>query len=132
MPEVPGGAAVDVVVALAFLLFVLSVLTAALAELIATAFNWRGQMLRQAVGRLLGEPAAAELYATRRVALLHGPRDRLPSYLPADVFGEPEELERDFTDLMDRVTGWYKRRLMWTVLAIALLGCVALNADVFA
>ena len=42
MPEVPGGAAVDVVVAVAFLLFVLSIVSAAVTELIASAFNWRG------------------------------------------------------------------------------------------
>jgi len=33
---------------------------------------------------------------------------------------------------MDRMTGWYKRRVQWTILLVALLGCVALNADVFA
>jgi hypothetical protein len=33
---------------------------------------------------------------------------------------------------MDRMTGWYKRRVQWTLLLVALLGCVALNADAFA
>jgi hypothetical protein len=141
MPEVPGGAAVDVVVAVGFLLFVISVLCAAVTELLASAFNWRGRMLRRAIGRLLGEPDAAALYASPRIARLHGPSGRLPSYIPARVYGAAaaelvtaggDELQRDFEDLMDRATGWYKRRVLWTVLAIALAGCVALNADVFA
>jgi hypothetical protein len=144
MPEVPGGAAVDVVVAVGFLLFVISVLCAAVAELLASALNWRGRMLRTAVARLLGERDAAALYASPRIARLHGPRGRPPSYIPARVYsaavaelgGEQraaaDELERDFEDLMDRATGWYKRRILWTVLAIALAGCVALNADVLA
>jgi len=128
MPEVPGGAAVDVVVAVAFLLFVLSIVSAAVTELIASAFNWRGRMLRDGLGRMLGPERAAALYDTPRVRALHGPRGRLPSYLPAAVAsGVP-----GFGDLMDRMTGWYKRRVQWTVLLVALLGCIALNADSFA
>ena len=127
MPEVPGGAAVDVAVSLAFFLFVLSVVSATVTELISSALNWRGRMLRDAVGRLLGEDAAREFYASRPIQLLHGPRGRLPSYIPADLFGARAE---EFGRLMDRVTGWYKRRTQWTLLAVALLGCAALNADV--
>jgi hypothetical protein len=98
MPEVPGGAAVDVVVALAFLLFVLSVVCAAVVEIIASARNWRGRMLRQAIERLHGGDGAAAIYASHRVAILHGPADRLPSYLPTWVYenaarevGEPAD-----------------------------------------
>lgn len=125
MPEVPVGAAVDVILTLAFVLFVLSVISAAVTELIAGALNWRGRTLRSAVGRLLGEERARQFYAESPVSLLHGPRGRLPSYLPARLF----EDEDTFEDLMDRVSGWYKRRIQWTVLLVALLGCAALNAD---
>jgi len=127
MPEVPGGAAVDVVVAVAFLLFVLSVVSAAVTELIAGAFNWRGRMLRDGLGRALGEERASALYDSPRVRMLHGPGGRLPSYLPAAVASGVD----GFGELMDRMTGWYKRRVQWTVLLVALSGCVALNADVF-
>ncbi len=128
MPEVPGGAAVDVVIAVAFLLFVLSIVSAAVTELIASARNWRGRMLREGLGRLLGPERAAALYDSPRVRALHGPGGRLPSYLPRAVTSDLD----GFGDLMDRMTGWYKRRVQWTVLAVALAGCVALNADVFA
>ena len=128
MPEVPGGAAVDVVVAVAFLLFVLSIVSAAVTELIASAFNWRGRMLRDGLGRALGPERAAALYESPPVRALHGPRGRLPSYLPPAVASGVE----GFGDLMDRMTGWYKRRVQWTILLLALLGCAALNADTFA
>jgi hypothetical protein len=138
MPEVPGGAAVDVVVALAFLLFVLSVVSAAVAELIANARNRRGRMLRRALDRLLGEETAARVYETWDVRVLSGPGGRLPSYLPERVFtralreadpAHPALRDGVYDDFMDRVSGWYKRRVQWTVLAIALAGTIAINAD---
>src|SRR3712207_8760749 len=46
------------------------------------------------------------------------------SYLPAAVTADLP----GFGDLVDRMTGWYKRRVQWTVLLVALLGCIALNA----
>jgi hypothetical protein len=128
MPEVPGGAAMDVVVAVAFLLFLLSVVSAAATELIASARNWRGRMLRDGLGRVLGHERAAALYDSPRLRALHGPGGRLPSYIPAAVASDVP----GFDDLMDRMTGWYKRRVQWTVLVLALLGCVALNVDVLA
>jgi len=85
-------------------------------------------MLRDGLGRGLGEERAAALYDSPQIRALHGPGGRLPSYLPQaaapGVAG--------FDDLMDRMTGWYKRRVQWTVLVLALLGCVALNVDVLA
>ena len=141
MPEVPGGAAVDVVVALAFLLFVLSVVSAAVAELIANATNRRGRMLRSAIAQLVGEEAAARVYETWPVKVLHGPGGRLPSYIPERVFTRAlreaapghEALRHEiYDDFMDRVSGWYKRRVQWTVLAIALAGTIAINGDPYA
>lgn len=95
-------------------------------------------MLRDALARLHGEDRAAALYASREVSLLHGPRGRLPSYLPHSVhdravrsIGGPAPGPA-FGDLMDRVSGWYKRRVQWAVLAVALSSCVALNVDAFA
>lgn len=135
MPEVPGGAAVDVVVALAFVLFGLCVVCAAAVELLAGARNWRGRMLRDAMAQLHGEDGAAALYATRDLAVLHGPRSRLPSYVPAHVHTTAAEAigqatpERTFDDLMDRTSGWYKRRVQWAVLAVAFLACGTFNLD---
>jgi hypothetical protein len=137
MPEVPGGAAVDVVVALAFVLFVLCVVCAAVVELIAGARNWRGRMLRAALAQLHSEDGVAALYATRDVAILHGPGGRLPSYLPAHVHTKAAQAierptpERTFDDLMDRTSGWYKRKVQGAVLAVALLGCATLNLDAY-
>jgi hypothetical protein len=128
MPEVPGGAAADAVVAVAFLLFFLSIVSAAATELLASAFNWRGRMLRQGLERWLGSERAATLYDAPRLRMLHGPRGRLPSYIPPGVASEVD----GFGDLMDRMTGWYKRRIQWTVLLVALLGIVLLNVDAFA
>src|SRR5215204_3269472 len=128
MPEVPGGAAVDVVVAVAFLLFVLSIVSAAVTELVASARNWRGRMLREGLGRVLGEERAAALYDSPQVRALHGPGGRLPSYLPGEVTLDLA----GFGNLMDRMTGWYKRRVQWTVLLVALVGVVLLNIDAFA
>src|SRR5688500_8638524 len=125
MPEVPGGAATDAVVAVAFLLFFLSVVAAAATELLASALNWRGRMLRQGLERALGPERAAALYDSPRLRMLHGPRGRQPSYLPPAVASEVE----GFGDLMDRMTGWYKRRVQWTVLILTLVGLAVLNVD---
>jgi hypothetical protein len=127
MPEVPGGAAADAVVAIAFLLFLLSMISAAVTELLAGAFNWRGRMLRDGLERALGGERAAALYDSAAVRALHGPRGRLPSYLPPTVMADVP----GFGDLTDRMSGWYKRRVQWTVLVVALLGCVVINADVY-
>jgi hypothetical protein len=128
MPEVPGGAAADAVLAVAFLLFFLSVVAAAATELLASALNWRGKMLRQGLERAVGPERAAALYDSPRLRMLHGPRGRQPSYIPPAVAADVE----GFGDLMDRMSGWYKRRVQWTVLLLTLLGVVALNVDVFA
>src|SRR5215208_6461752 len=98
MPEVPGGAAVDVVVAVAFLLFALSIVSAAVTELIASALNWRGRILRDGLERMLGRERAIALYDSPRVRMLHGPRGRLPSYLPSSVTSELA----GFGDVTDR------------------------------
>jgi hypothetical protein len=72
--------------------------------------------------------AGGHLYDAPRLRMLHGPRGRLPSYIPPGVASEVD----GFGDLMDRMTGWYKRRIQWTVLLVALLGIVLLNVDAFA
>ncbi len=128
MPEVPGGAAADAILAVAFFLFFLSIVCAAATELVASALNWRGRMLRLGLERSLGRERAAALYDSPRVRSLHGPRGRPPSYLPPAVGSEVEGCG----DLMDRMTGWYKRRVQWTVLLVALVGIALLNADAFA
>jgi hypothetical protein len=40
-----------------------------------------------------------------------------------------ENVERWYDDVMDRVSGWYKRRTQWTLLAIGLVAAGFLNVD---
>jgi hypothetical protein len=40
-----------------------------------------------------------------------------------------ENIERWYDDVMDRVSGWYKRRMQWILLAIGLLAAGLLNVD---
>jgi hypothetical protein len=41
-------------------------------------------------------------------------------------------LERSFDEVMDRVSGWYKRRVQWILLVVALVVVGAANVDSFA
>ena len=185
--------ALDVVIGLAFVYFLLSLVCSAINEGIATALNSRAKTLEEGIRQLLGsEQAAKDFYENWRVAALFKPRrflgwvpglrDKKPSYIPSRAFalaildtfapGEMgdshdllqrakkvadespnervkkivndalvegrnradkvrESLERQFDESMQRVSGWYKRRvqLILFVVALALVG--AINADSF-
>jgi hypothetical protein len=43
-----------------------------------------------------------------------------------------ENIERWFDSAMDRVSGWYKRRVQWITLGVGFALAVAINADTFA
>jgi hypothetical protein len=49
-----------------------------------------------------------------------------------DVAQLQRHLEEWYNTAMDRVSGWYKRRSQWIVLALGLLASVAVNADCIA
>lgn len=94
----------DVVIALVFLYLLFAMTCTAVNEAIASAFNRRGRMLRQAVEHLLGDAGlASAVYQHPLIASLGQPPRRgrpaappLPSYIPAKRFA---------TALTDHLTG---------------------------
>jgi hypothetical protein len=195
VPNVSGNAAIDVLVGLFFLYFLLSIVCSAINEAIAAVFNMRAAYLERGIRTLFGRDTNVRaFYSHWRVrALIKPPGNvfkgpRKPSYIPSrtfaltllDTFAPPEDaadnedliaraeralgpaddkassrpneivrgllrdalseagddrdkfratIERSFDDVMDRASGWYKRRvqLILFVLALALVGVV--NAD---
>jgi hypothetical protein len=199
--------AVDVLIGLAFLYFLLSIICSAINEGIMTALNQRAKDLEAGIRQMLeGEPTKSTLtpvqqfYGNPRVQTLFKPkrflgwipglRDKKPSYIPSRIFaltildtvapsdggkvGEnrdvvalaqtfvearekktahprlwkmveealteaqgnrdkfQESLERQFDEVMQRVSGWYKRRTQLILFGIALVLVGAINADSFA
>jgi hypothetical protein len=49
-----------------------------------------------------------------------------------DVTKARENIEGWFNSAMERVTGWYKRRTQWIILALGLAVAIAVNADTIA
>jgi hypothetical protein len=183
--------ALDVLIGLAFLYFLLSVIASAINEGIATAFNLRAKTLGAGLKQLLGDQAAADrflddkrvqaLFKPRRfLGWIPGLRDKRPAYIPSRVFaftllhtfagdsdshdlfeqarkvvtlapnqrvkqiaddaiteaqGDVEELrkslERQFDEVMQRASGWYKRKVQLILFVIALGLVGAINADSF-
>ncbi len=54
------------------------------------------------------------------------------SHAQGDVARFRQALERPFDEVMDRASGWYKRRVQIIMFCIALVLAVAVNADTFA
>ncbi|HEV8248721.1 MAG TPA: hypothetical protein VGQ15_01990 [Gaiellaceae bacterium] len=188
MPDVSGLAALDVLVGLFFLYFLLSIVCSSVQEFVAQVLNLRAKTLEEGVRNLVGDENLTERFFRHpRLKSLSKPRVRLrsghgPSYIPSRVFAItlmdtlfPEEhgrdvialareavddedvparvrtmlrdaldqagdrrdrltaaLERSFDEGMDRVSGWYKRRASYTLLAIAVLVVAIVNVDTFA
>jgi len=189
MPDVSGLAALDVLVGLFFLYFLLSIVCSSVQEFIAQVLNLRAKTLEDGVRNLIGDQAMAERFFRHpRLKALSKPRGwigragRGPSYIPSRVFAVtlmdtlfPEEhgrdvialarqavddesvparvrtmlrdaldhagdrrdrftaaVERSFDEGMDRVSGWYKRRAQYILLAIAVVTVTIVNADTFA
>ena len=188
MPDVSGLSALDVLVGLFFLYFLLSIVCSSLQEFIAQLLNLRAQTLEEGVRNLVGDETLTERFFRHpRLKSLSKPRGwirragRGPSYIPSRVFAVtlmdtlfPEEhgrdpialakeavndenvparvrtllrdaldhagerrdrftaaLERSFDEGMDRVSGWYKRRAQYTLLAIAIVVVAIVNVDTF-
>ena len=189
MPDVSGIAALDVLIGLFFLYFVLSIVCSAINEAISQALNLRAKNLERGIHNLLADPAhVQQFYDHWRVQSLFKPPvpllgRRPPSYIPSrvfaltilDTFAPPADgveshdlvtradqavkgirnnvvqgliqdalnesranvdrfrtaLEKSFDEVMDRASGWYKRRvqIMLFVIAFALVGVS--NADSF-
>jgi len=197
MPNVSGSAALDVLIGLFLIYFLLSIVCSAINEAIAAGFNLRARDLERGIRNLVEDPAHVEgFYATARVKALFKPAGRIfgeraPSYIPSrvfamtllDTFAPPAKdaeshdlvkrakdkleagasspglplnntvrtlfedalaeagrdrdrfraaLERSFDEVMDRASGWYKRRVQLILFVIALGLVGAINADSFA
>ena len=178
--------ALEVVIGLVFLYFILSLVCSAINEFIASMFRWRAQLLREGIENLLsgtddrraGERLARQLYDHPLIQGLVRPgwggRSRWPSYVPSRTFvaalidvgrkaADTDDVEaairavpnvnlssallalyeragRDVTkfqaiaeewydDAMERVSGWYRRRVQIWLAAIATALTLFLNAD---
>jgi hypothetical protein len=205
--SITGNAAIDVFIGLAFLYVLLSTVSSAINEGIATALNLRAKDLEKGIKKLLGDDEAAKnaFYTAWRIEALSKPKrflestrlakripdlkDKKPSYIPSRVFaltlledvhkidGEFDNLharaealvaddgaspaikrllgdalreadlvseaaakvealrkalETSFDEAMERVSGWYKRRIQLVLFVIALALVGAINADSFA
>lgn len=91
MPDVSGIPALDVIIGLIFVYFVLSIVCSAFNELIAAALNLRARNLKSAVANLLGDERLVDaFYDDPRVNALMKPRlllgRRRPSYIPPRLF----------------------------------------------
>ena len=195
MPNVSGNAALDVLIGLFFLYFLLSIVCSSINEGISAVFKLRAAYLERGIHVLLADPEKAkEFYGHWRMQSLIKPpglifmAQRNPSYIPSRVFaltlldtfappagGAPDDLiararaalgpqatgtglnetvrgllqdalneagadvarfraslERSFDDVMDRASGWYKRKVQLILLGLALALVVGINADSFA
>ena len=196
MPNVSGIAALDVLIGLFFLYFLLSIVCSSINEAIAAVLNMRAGYLERGIHTLLSrEGNVKSFYSHWRVRALIKPPGKIfkgprkPSYIPSRTFaltlldtfappenaaenddliaraeralGAPEDesesrrpteivrgllrdalaeargdrdkfratIERSFDDVMDRASGWYKRRVQLILFVLALgLVCV-INAD---
>jgi hypothetical protein len=88
------------------------------------------------VGTTVASPTAAATTALLRQAVLGLQNDKLKrALLPlVDAAGDNasqarENIEKWFDSAMDRVSGWYKRRVQWIVVFLGLLLAILSNAD---
>jgi hypothetical protein len=193
VPDVDGMAALDVLIGLFFLYFLLSLVCSAINEAISQIFNLRAHDLTRGVRNLLeNEGAVNDFFGERRIKALYQPKlagilgTRPPSYIPSRTFAlalldtvapptgdvpsrdlirrarerlddadnplPPQveallrdaldearlsvdkfrtSLERSFNEVMDRASGWYKRRVQIFLFVIAVVLVTAMNADSF-
>jgi hypothetical protein len=86
-----GSDIVDVVIALAFVYFLLSIVASAALESVAQILDWRSKTLKEGIGTLLGDPTfqglARKVYANPLVNALGTPKSD-PSYLKDTRFAD--------------------------------------------
>jgi len=177
MPHITGDAALDVLIGLFFLYFVLSIVCSAVNELIQTGLSARADKLEAAIHGLLDD-RKDDFYDSPRIRALWKKNGRKPSYIPSrafalavldlfapptgtknliqraeasvatlpsgivktfvqDALGEADgdverfrtSLEKSYEDAMERVSGWYKRRVQLFLVVIAAVVAGGLNAD---
>jgi hypothetical protein len=194
MPDVSGLPALDVLIGIVFLFFLLSIVCAAINETIASMLAWRAKNLERAVRNMLKDPKGEtgtnltqHLYDNARIRPYSRRPDkpfdkrRLPSYLPPKAFAaalldvvaptvaqrrDPDasagpvidavqyeglkgelngflakadmsvgdyrkELEAWFNEVMERASGWYRRKVQIALWVIAVVVVCAVNADSF-
>jgi len=196
VPNVSGIAALDVLIGLFFLYFLLSIVCSSVNEAIAAVLNMRAGYLERGIRTLLSRDGNVKsFYSHWRVRALIKPPGRIfkgprkPSYIPSRTFaltlldtfappasaaenddligraeralGAPEDeseskrpteivrgllrdalaeaqgdrdrfraaIERSFDDVMDRASGWYKRRVQLILFVLALGLVCLINAD---
>jgi hypothetical protein len=199
VPNISGNAALDVLIGLFFLYFLLSIVCSSINEGIAAVFGLRAKYLERGLRTILGrETSVRAFYSHWRMRSLVKPPGRIikgtrkPSYIPSrvfaltllDTFAPPDDatksedliaraekalgpapdesaaarpneivrglmrdaltetredvdrfrgvLERSFDEVMDRATGWYKRRVQLILFVLAIVLAAVLNADSFA
>lgn len=93
MVALSGYPALDVLIGLAFLYFLLSIVASSIQEVIASIFGLRAKTLEKGIRKLLGSPDAAQnFYSDIRVKALSKStlfsflRGDKPSYIPSRVF----------------------------------------------
>jgi hypothetical protein len=198
MLNISGNAALDVLIGLFFLYFLLSLVCSAINEGIAAAFRLRSKYLEKGLRKVLeGQDNLDAFFANPRVQALVKPPGRFirlkrrPSYLSSrtfaltllDTFAPPQNaahshdligrtkkalghegeatpgggppaivrrmlqdaldedrehidrfrksVERSFDEVMDRVSGWYKRRVQLILFIVAIALTAVMNADSF-
>jgi hypothetical protein len=198
MPSISGNAALEVLIGLFFLYFLLSIVCSSINEGIAAATRLRAKYLERGLRKLLGEGNLEAFFANPRIRATIKPpgrlvfrRSRKPSYITSrafaltvlDTFAPPDSaadshdligrattvvegtdeeathaptsivrtmlldalneeradidkfrasLEHSYDEVMDRVSGWYKRRVQLILFFLAVGLTCAMNADSFA
>ena len=197
MPNISGNAALDVLIGLFFLYFLLSIVCSSINEGLAAVLRLRAKYLERGVRSILeNNKNTRAFYSHWRIQALVKPAGRIfkterpPSYISSrtfaltllDTFAPPddpahsedliaraekalgpvdeahpnrpteivrgmlrdalnttrfdedkfrESLERSFDEVMDRVSGWYKRRVQLVLFALAIVLAAVMNADSF-
>ncbi|UCD70018.1 MAG: lipase family protein [Betaproteobacteria bacterium] len=76
----------EVAIGMVLVYLILSLICTSLVEAVVGALKLRPNILKESVQRLVGNDLAADVYKDPEVTALFGPNDRLPSYMPTDVF----------------------------------------------
>ena len=193
MPNLGGNPALDVLIGLFFLYFLLSIVCSSVNEGISSVLRLRAKFLERGIRSIVdGKANTTAFYSHPRIQALIKPpgwlsvAKRNPSYLPGrifaltllDTFAPPTDgtasddliaratkavesatiagptiqnmlkdglleargdvdkfrasLEGSFDEVMDRASGWYKRRIQVILFGLALALVVAMNADSYA